>query len=89
MRAILGSFAVLATVVVSQPASACAMDGMFGAHRFNPFLNMGAGSENSEDFASTDTYDEQDDYSVRSDDSDSENDDGYAADENPDILTRG
>lgn len=87
MRAILSSFALLAMMVVSQPAYACAMDGMFGAHRFNPFLGMGAGAGASEDFSSAELSDDQDEYMQRSDNSDSENDDQPAPDDNPDYLT--
>ena len=79
--------AFIAMLLMAQPALACGMDGMFGAHRFNPFLNMGTGSGSSDDY-SADLSDSQEEYSDRSDDSDSENDDQASADDNPDDLSR-
>ena len=40
MRAVI---CFLAMLTMTQPAFACAMDGMYGAHRFSPFQGMQLG----------------------------------------------
>ena len=65
MRVIL---AIMAMLTLAQPAYACAMDGFFGAHRFNPFLNMGVGSTDQSAEQEYDSSDTQDDYADVSDD---------------------
>lgn len=52
----------LAMLTMSQPVLACGLDGMFGAHRFNPFLAMQTGSGDQTVDQDTDYSDSQDDY---------------------------
>ncbi|SIN82748.1 hypothetical protein SAMN02745824_1936 [Parasphingorhabdus marina DSM 22363] len=81
MRVFLGFLAMLS---MSQPAMACAMDGMFGgAHRFNPFLAMQAGSGDLSVNQNDDLYDSQDDYSDNADGSEMEDTGQEPAEDNP------
>ncbi len=82
MRFILG---FLALASMSQPALACAMDGMFGggAHRFNPFLAMQTGSGDQTYDQDTDLSDTQDDYADSTDDSVNEDAEQETTEYNP------
>jgi len=70
MRAILCAVAVL---VMSQPAQACGLDGMFGEHRFNPFLQMQTGAGDAATDAAENLSDDQDSYADQSGDANNEN----------------
>ena len=83
MRAILCSVAVLGMLTLSQPASACGLDGMFGAHRFNPFLGLGVGAGDSENDSSSQWSDDQQDYSDQSNDYANDTSDQDTTDDNP------
>lgn len=67
MRAVI---CFLAMLTMTQPAFACAMDGMYGAHRFSPFQGMQLGmgvdlTNQSSDYANNDNA-----SSYRDDDAD-------------------
>lgn len=74
----------LAMLTMSQPAMACAMDGMFGgAHRFNPFMAMQTGAGDLPASQNDRLYDSQDDYSDNADGSANEDAGQEPAEDNP------
>lgn len=81
----------LAMLTMAQPAFACAMDGMYGAHRFSPFqgMQMGMGADLTDQ--SSNSADSEEIYSYRNDNADdSSNSDAEQdiAELNPDDLPR-
>ncbi|MEO0441666.1 MAG: hypothetical protein AAF067_12430 [Pseudomonadota bacterium] len=75
---------LLAMLTMSQPALACAMDGMFGgSHRFNPFLAMKTGVADDSFGQIDDLSDGQDEYAEDNERYESEDEAQESAEYNP------